>query len=93
MSGSWLVQYRATTGAQMTTKHDSRAEAFSTLADSLFATALLLWETEDERHQTAGDRLISHAVRLTAEAEMGDDSCDGYLLTLSQGRKWVVCAV
>lgn len=87
---SWLVQYRATTGAQMTTQHDTRAEAFSVLADGLLATALLLW---DAGHGDQGDRLLHHAVRLTAEAEMGDDSSDGYLLNLSKGRKWVVCSV
>lgn len=77
----------------MTTQHDSRAEAFSTLADSLLACAVLLWETPSRRAHEKGDHLLHHAVRLTAEAEMGDDSCDGYLLNLSQGRKWVVCSV
>lgn len=85
---TWLVSYRASSGVGTTTKHDTRAEAFSTLADGLLATAVLLW---DAGHGDQGDRLMHHAVRLTAEA--GQDSDDGYLLRLSQGRKWVVCSV
>lgn len=89
----WLVQYRATNGQQLTTRHDSRREAFETLADSLLASALILWGLADERMQQSGDALVRHAVRLTAEAEMGDDTSEGYLLRLSQGRKWVVTPI
>lgn len=99
---TWLVQYRATNGQQLTTKHDSRREAFETLADSLFESALTLWALGDgvshpfqsklrRSYFDRGDVLMRHAVRLTAEAEMPGD--DGYLLRLSQGRKWVVCPV
>jgi hypothetical protein len=40
---SWLVQYRATSGALVNTTHDTRREAFETLADSLLRSALVLW--------------------------------------------------
>lgn len=91
MSSGWVVSYRAGNGQQMTTKHDSRREAFEILADSLLSSALILWDLDDERMQSQGDHLVRHALRLTADAEQ--DSEDGYLLRLSQGRKWVVCAV
>lgn len=90
---TWIVQYRATNGQMLTTRHDSRESAFNGLADSLFASALFLWDLPDERYQASGDILMRHAVRLTAEAEMGDDTSEGYLLRLSQGRRWVVTAV
>lgn len=88
---TWLVAYRATTGAEMTTQHDTRSEAFNILADSLLMSALLLWESSAPEFQERGDHLVRHALRLSAEAE--EDSVDGYLLRLSQGRKWVVTAV
>jgi hypothetical protein len=88
---SWLVQYRAGNGVHMTTRHESRREAFETLADSLLASALVLWGLDSERAQSKGDHLVRHALRLCVEAE--EDSPDGYLLRLSQGRKWVVCPV
>lgn len=87
----WLVQYKASSGQEMTTKHDSRESAFNQLADTLFASALLLWESPAPKFQEQGDRLMRHAVRLTAEAEQ--DGTDGYLLRLSQGRRWVVTPV
>lgn len=87
----WLVQYRATNGQQLTTRHDSRESAFNGLADSLFASALFLWDLGGPDYEAAGDSLMRHAVRLTAEAELPGD--DGYLLRLSQGRKWVVTPV
>lgn len=88
---AWLVQYRSTAGAEMTTRHDSRREAFEVLADSLLASAVILWGIDDDRAQSRGDHLVRHALRLSAEAEQ--DGTDGYLLPLSQGRKWVVTAV
>lgn len=90
---TWLVSYRATCGAQMTTRHDSRREAFETLADSLLSSALFLWDLPDERYQASGDVLVRHALRLTAEAESDEESEEGYLLRLSQGRRWVVAPV
>jgi hypothetical protein len=88
---SWLVQYRATSGALVNTTHDTRREAFETLADSLLASALVLWGSPAKRFQERGDHLVRHALRLCVEAE--EDSPGGYLLRLSQGRKWVVCPV
>lgn len=89
MSGSWLVSYRATNGQQLTTQHGTRAEAFQVLADSLFASALKMWELDDDRYQASGDMLVRHALRLTAEADTDEDA--EYLLRLSQGRRWLVC--
>lgn len=94
MSAGWLVQYRAANGAQMVTRHDSRREAFEVCADGLFATALRLWGLGGPANVRMGDILIRHAIRLTAEAEMESqdtESGDGYLLRLSEGRRWVVC--
>lgn len=88
---TWLVAYRATTGTEMTTRHDTRAEAFNVLADSLLMSALVLWSSPAPEFQERGDHLVRHALRLSAEAE--EEGQDGYLLRLSQGRKWVVTAV
>lgn len=88
---SWLVQYRSSGGQQMTTRHDTRAEAFNVLADSLLMSALVLWESPAPEFQERGDHLVRHALRLSAEAEEPGE--DGYLLRLSQGRKWVVAPV
>jgi hypothetical protein len=89
--GSWLVQYKASSGAEMTTRHDTRREAFEVLADSLFSSALMLWDLGDERMQQSGDMLVRHALRLCAESE--EESGEGYLLRLSKGRRWVVAPV
>lgn len=89
----WIVQYRATSGQEMTTQHDSRRAAFEQLADSLLSSALILWDLDDPRMQSQGDHLVRHALRLLVEAEENGEYGGGYLLRLSQGRKWVVCAV
>jgi hypothetical protein len=88
---TWLVQYRATGGAVMTTRCETRQEAFMQLADSLLASALLLWESPAPAFQDKGDMLVRHALRLCAESE--EESGEGYLLRLSKGRRWVVAPV
>lgn len=89
---TWIVSYRALSGVEMCTRHDTREDAFTALADQLLTAALKLWSLEDPKLRESGDRLVRHAIRLQAESEEPTDSQEGYLLNLSQGRRWLVAA-
>lgn len=90
---TWLMQYRTPDGVTLDARYGSRRDAMNALADTLFQTTLFLWDLGGTANEEFGDILMRHAVRLTAEAEAPGDCNDGYLLRLSQGRKWVVTPV